>query len=226
MAGEKVVLGHKAFPSKAKAEEHLRQIKDSHAPGDFLTSDDAVAVLDALQRHPACAEKIGLGVRRVGLYSNGGTRSGYGFGVERVDGTVARFSYHACFAAERRGHEDRVLEAFRQAVRPSILRWRDNTFAANGWLINCPVTGDIIDPKACHVDHVSPAFAELVTAFLTGEELLLEQIMVEVTHGAEVEAVLSNPELQQRWIRFHNPRVKLRIVSVEGHRLHHGHVDG
>lgn len=74
------------------------------------------------------------------------------------------------------------------------------------------------------MDHVSPIFAELVEVFLTKERQALEQIQVEVSHEAQVEAVLSDPDLQQRWVRFHNRSVTLRIVSVEGHRLHHVHI--
>jgi len=183
-------------------------------------------VLDALQRHPACAEKVGFGVRRVGLYSNGDTRSGYGFSVERVDGTVARFSYHVCFAAQRRGHAGRVLEAFRQAVRPSILLWRDRTFTKHGGWMNCPITDTPINSRACHVDHISPSFAKLVADFLVGEGLVLEKIMVEVSHGVQVEAVLSDPALPARWKRFHNQNVTLRILSIEGHRIYHEQVGG
>jgi hypothetical protein len=222
--GEKFVLGGKVFSSKAKAEEHLRQIKDAHSPGEFLSGEEAVTVLDALQRHPGCAEKVGLGVRRVGLYGNGETRSGHGFGVERVDGTVARFSFRMCFQAERRSHTDRVHEALRQAVRPYVLRWRDNTFAKHGGRISCPITGAPVDPKCCHVDHLPPVFADVVAAFLSSDGLAVEDVAVEISHGDQVEAILSDPELRQRWIRFHNRSVKLRIVSVDGHRLHHGHI--
>ena len=225
MAGETVALGGRVFPSKAGAEEHLRQTKDAHSPGDFLVGDDALAVLDALQRHPACSEKVGLGVRRIGLYGNGDSRSGYGFGVERVDGTVARFSYHFCFAAQRRGHADRAPEAFRHVVRPYILRWRDRTFAKHGGRMVCPVTGALMDPQACHVDHVSPSFAQLIADFLVGEELALQEVLAKMSHGAQVEAVLSDPGLLARWVRFHNQSVILRIVSIEGHRLHHGQID-
>ena len=218
------MLGGKMFPSKSKAEEYVRQIRDAHKPGDFLAGEEAAVVLDALQRHPGCAEKVGLGVRRVAIYGNGETRSGYGFGVERVDGTVARFSYHTCFEAQRRNHIDRAHEAFRQAVRRAILKWRDNTFRKHGGRIVCPITCAPVDQKCCHVDHLPPAFADLVTAFLAVEGLTIEDVLVEISHGAQVEAVLSDPELRQRWIRFHNGNVKLRIVSVEGHRLHHGHI--
>lgn len=223
-SGERIVLGNRVFLSKARAEEHLRQLKDAYGPGDYLIGDEAAVVLDALQRHPACAEKVGLGVRRVGLYSNGATCSGYGFGVERVDGTVARFSYHVCFAAQRRGHTDRALEAFRQAVRSHILLWRDRTYLKHGGQMSCPVTGARIDLQVCHVDHVSPSFGELVMIFLAGEGLGLEEVPVKISHGVQVEAVLLNPDLLRRWVRFHNQNVTLRIVSVEGHRLCHGHV--
>lgn len=42
--------------------------------------------------------------------------------------------------------------------------------------------------------------------------------------STQVEAVLSDPGLRRRRIRFHNRNVKLRIVSIEGHRLLHGNV--
>jgi hypothetical protein len=222
--GELIVLGGKTFLAKSKAEEYVRQIREAHKPGDFLTGEEAAVVLDALQLHPGCAEKVGLGVKRVGIYGNGETRSGHGFGVERVDGTVARFSYHVCFAAKRRSHLDRVNEAFRQAVRRHILRWRDNTFSKLGGQIFCPIMGTPVDPKHCHVDHLAPSFVELVTTFLATEGLSIENVATEVSHGEQVEAVLSDPELRQRWIRFHNKNVKLRVVSVEGHRLIHGHI--
>ena len=220
--GERVVLGDKTFQSKSKARECLREIKDAHKPGDFLSGEETATVLDALQRHPACSEKVGLGVRRVGLYGNGETRSGYGFGVERVDGTVARFSYKICFEAARRSPIDRAHEAFRQAVRPAILTWRDKTFQKQGGRILCPITGTPVDPKHCHVDHESRSFVDLVADFLAAECLVIEDVAVAIS---QVEARLSDSELRQRWIRFHNKNCKLRIVSVEGHRLHHGHID-
>ncbi|MDR3535737.1 MAG: DUF3223 domain-containing protein [Acetobacteraceae bacterium] len=221
---ERVVLGGKVFSAKSKAEEYVRQIKDAHKPGDFLTGGEAAVVLDALQRHPGCAEKVGLGVQRVGIYGNGETRSGHGFGVERVDGTVTRFSYHICFAAQRRNHVDRAYEAFRQAVRRAILKWRNNTFNKHGGQIYCPIMGTRVDPKCCHVDHLPPSFADLVTAFLATEGLTIDNVAVEISHGEQVEAVLSDPKLRLRWIRFHNQNVKLRIMSIEGHRILHGHI--
>lgn len=225
MSRETVILGGRTFPSKSRAERFLRDIKERHRPGEFLSDDDAAVVLDALQRHPACSEKVGFKVRRVGLYSNGEARAGYGFGVERVDGSVARFSYHVCFAAQRRPHSDRVLEALRNAVRPYIFRWRDRMFAKHGGLIACPVTGRPVQEHGCHVDHVTPTFSELASSFLAKQYLDMEAVSVAVTHGEQVEAVLSDPYLASRWIRFHNLNCKLQVISVEGHRLQHGAQD-
>lgn len=81
-----------------------------------------------------------------------------------------------------------------------------------------------MDPQACHVDHVSPPFAQLIADFLVGEDLVLKEVLVEVSHGTQVEAVPSDPGLLTRWVRFHNRSVILRIVSIEGHRLHHGQI--
>lgn len=219
---ELIDLGGKVFSSKSKAEAFVRSIKDAHVPGDFLTGEEDAAIRAALQRHPGCAEKVGLGIRRVGIFANGYTRSGHGFGVERMDGTIARFSYRNCFDANRRENRDRVSEAFRQAVRSAILKWRDNTFTKHEGRILCPITQTQIDPKCCHVDHTSPSFAELVKEFLASEGLEIDEVGVEISHGSQVEAVISDIEMRKRWVQFHNCKVSLRILSVEGHRLHHG----
>lgn len=224
MPKESVVLSGKTFSSKKSAEAFLREIKDRHRPGEFLSDDETAIVLAALRRHPACSEKIGLGVRRVGLYSNGGTRSGYGFGIEQIDGSIARFSYHECFAAQRRPHSDRVLEALRHAVRPYILRWRDATFEKHGGHMTCPVTGTPIQLGKCHVDHESPAFVELVSSFLINKRLEIDSVTITVTHDHQVEAILSDHDLKTCWIKFHNKNCKLRLVSIDGHRLQHGHI--
>lgn len=221
---ELIDLGGKVFSSKTKAEAFVRSIKDAHVPGDFLTGEEDAAIRAALQRHPGCAEKVGLGIRRIGIFGNGETRSGHGFGVERVDGTIARFSYRNCFDASRRENRDRVSEAFRQAVRSAILKWRDNTFTKHDGRITCPITNVPVDPKCCHVDHTSPSFAELVKEFLASESLEIDEVGVEISHGSQVEAVIADIEMRKRWVQFHNCKVSLRIVSVEGHRLHHGNI--
>lgn len=221
---ELIELGGKVFSSKSKAEAFVRCIKDAHEPGDFLAGEEDVVIRAALQRHPGCSEKVGLGIRRVGVFGNGETRSGHGFGVERVDGTVARFSYRNCFDANRRKNKDRVSEAFRQAVRSAILTWRDNTFNKHEGKILCPIVGTRVDPRCCHVDHTSPSFADLIKQFLAAEGLDIDEVGIAISHGSQVEAVISDVKLRERWVRFHNSRVSLRIVSVEGHRLHHGNI--
>jgi hypothetical protein len=221
---ELIHLGGKVFSSKSKAEAFVRSINDAHVPGEFLTGKEDAAIRAALQRHPGCAEKVGLGIRRIGIFGNGDTRSGHGFGVERVDGTIARFSYRNCFDANRRENRDRVSEAFRQAVRSAVLKWRDNTVTKHEGRMLCPIARTPIDPKRCHVDHTSPSFAELVKEFLSTEGLEIDEVGVEISDGSQVEAVISDIEIRNRWIQFHNRKVSLRIVSVEGHRIHHGNI--
>jgi hypothetical protein len=221
---ELIHLGGKVFSSKSKAEAFVRSINDAHVPGEFLTGEEDAAIRAALQRHPGCAEKVGLGIRRIGIFGNGDTRSGHGFGVERVDGTIARFSYRNCFDANRRENRDRVSEAFRQAVRSAVLKWRDNTVTKHEGRMLCPIARTPIDPKRCHVDHTSPSFAELVKEFLSTEGLEIDEVGVEISDGSQVEAVISDIEIRNRWIQFHNRKVSLRIVSVEGHRIHHGNI--
>jgi hypothetical protein len=176
---ELIHLGGKVFSSKSKAEAFVRSINDAHVPGEFLTGKEDAAIRAALQRHPGCAEKVGLGIRRIGIFGNGDTRSGHGFGVERVDGTIARFSYRNCFDANRRENRDRVSEAFRQAVRSAVLKWRDNTVTKHEGRMLCPIARTPIDPKRCHVDHTSPSFAELVKEFLSTEGLEIDEVGVE-----------------------------------------------
>lgn len=216
-----IVLGGLVFRSKVGALAHVRHILAAHVPGDRLVGGEAAVILGALQRHPACSDKVGPGVCGVGIYSNGSTRSGHGFGVERLDGTVARFSYHRCFEAAVRSHADRVLEAFRHTVRPHILLWRDRVFMASGGQMNCPETGESIDPQRCHVDHAGPTFAGLVNSFLLNEGAAMDSIKVAMPQDMDVETTLADAYQKLRWIRFHNSHCRLRIMSVEGHKRRH-----
>jgi hypothetical protein len=217
-------LGPKSFSSKTAAKAYVRSIKDAYKVGTYLSDEDMKVVLAALEMHPDCVSKTGSGVAKIGVVGNGESLQGKGFVAERVDGTTARFSYKICFEAKKRSHADRVSEACRNAVRPYIFRWRDNMFKRNGGFVRCELSGSLIEVNDCHVDHFNPSFEKILIDFWANEGFDDgRNVNVSITDGPQVEAVLSDEELASRWIRFHNSRVRLRIVSAEAHRQHHGH---
>ena len=221
MPREAVELAGKTFESKAAARGYLRQIKERYDIGSYLNDEDTAVVAAAVQRHPQAASKVGFGIRAIGIFANGPTLSGQGFGIVRVDGTIARFSYKQCFESQLRSKTDRVQEASRQAVRPSILLWRDKTFEKHKYEIICPLTKERVDPQACEVDHKGTNFLELVNCFLKSEGAAIEEVEIEITDGHQVEAVLRDSLFKRRWIKYHNTNCSLRVLSVGGHRRHH-----
>jgi hypothetical protein len=182
-----------SFPSKVAAEKRVRSIKEAAQPGTVLTEEDLAIVLGALQRHPSCASKVGIGVKAIRVVRNGPELAGTGFEIERRDGTRERFSYRICFGSELRAARDRLAEAF----RPYIFRWAQRHISSNGGDLECPLTGERVTIGTSHIDHVTPFRA------LTPE------------------AVLADRELERRWVGLHNAQAKLRIVSVRGHRDQH-----
>ncbi len=216
-----VRLAGLSFPSKAAAANRVRNIKEAAQPGAVLTGEDLSIVLGALQRHPSCASKVGIGVKAIRVVRNGPDLAGTGFEIERLDGTRERFSYRICFGSEQRAARDRLSEAFRRAVRPYIFRWSQRHFASNGGSLECPLTGERVTIGTCHVDHVTP-FQALMDAFLLAEGIGADDIAYDTANDATTpEAVLADRELERRWVSFHNARAKLRIVSVRGHRDQH-----
>ena len=121
----------------------------------------------------------------------------------------------------QRASRDRLAEAFRGAVRPYIFRWAQRQFASNGGSLKCPLTGERVTIGTSHVDHVT-SFHALIDAFLAAEGIDADAVAYDTANDATTpEAVLADQELERRWVRFHNSQVKLRIVSVRGHRDQH-----
>jgi hypothetical protein len=94
MPSKPVDLGPLHFEKRADAVAHLKAMLYRYDVGDRVSSEDAVILRAALERHPNAAAKIGCGVTDFSVRTaDFGTKC---FWVNRSDGTTEKFSITAC----------------------------------------------------------------------------------------------------------------------------------
>ena len=94
MTAKPVQIGALHFPKKGDALTYFRKMLNRYSLGDKVSSDDALVLTNLLSKHPKASEKIGTGIESFSVRSaDFGTRC---FWVNRVDGTIEKFSFKAC----------------------------------------------------------------------------------------------------------------------------------
>lgn len=198
-------LGAVLFPTKKAAEMRVREILHTHPLGVPLDGVDMEIVGALISRHPHAADKIGAGVAKVTVdVVEGGSR---GFWITRTDGTRTDFSYRKALYAP--GHRQRVTAALRRAVEASVVRFKYDTFRDTDTVV-CPVTGQTLDRRLGHVDHVVP-FADLVDEWLRSEDMTVDDVEVRTGDGV-IGDRLADPWLEVDWKTFHDERAVLRYI--------------
>lgn len=156
-----------------------------------------------LERHPEAREKIGLGVAE--LFTGPDAYGGRCFFVRRVDGSETDFSFLQCVDGEIT-HEAKVRKAARVAVAVSIQLWKQQAFAGSAEIF-CPLSGELLSLTHSHVDHEDPTFDELFRTYFR------EPVSIVVVSQGTLGARFADPDLEQRWLRFHDAKAKLRLLS-------------
>ena len=178
---------------------------------------DTAFLRSLLDMHPEADQKIGCGVSAFSVEDNPlypGPRA-RGLRLHRIDGTSTDFSFWECIRPTP--HIKKVYRAFRAAVEPDTMAFKQRYFDALPWGVGvCPDTGEPISYTHCHVDHKAPnTFDVLAARFIDGEKLDVNEIQV---YGAGIDDTyqdrLVDLELEQRWRDFHASNAVLEVVSV------------
>jgi hypothetical protein len=210
-------LGKHEFRHKKDAIEKVRAIKDKYSPGQTLSAEDFEFVLCVLHLHPEAEEKVGCGVVSIQVESNGSSdRTGYGFWVTRQDGTRQDFSYRKCLtpATDRA----KVLQALRTEIVAQKLALVQQAFQGS-FVCVCPVTGKKFTVDNAEVDHEDPQFKTLVETFCRIHALTLEAIPLKSRVVGDFSQLLQDRTLAWEWQEFHREHARMRVLSVEGHRM-------
>jgi hypothetical protein len=139
------------------------------------------------------------------------------FRVVRTDSSGNRFLlsalYHPAAAAPKTGGK----HAFRRAVQVDLWREREAFFKAHvgpDGLVACGVTGERITRDAGHMDHHPPmTFEVIVTTFLGGKGMSLEDVPLTVGQDEQTAPDVTNPALSEEFRAYHNKLAKIEFVK-------------
>lgn len=204
-----IQIGEKTFATKEEAKKAIQEILYRYKPRQEFSSEDAEFIADVVSLHPEADKKIGPGIKAV-FACNVEGYSSRGFFLKRSDGSTEQFSFNKCLRPP--SQKELVIKALRQLIVDQILAFKKNAFSETS-VLKCPLTGNDVSQKDCHVDHVIP-FRELVEMFAYGQGVRLDEAKTRSGNGAEVK--LEDEKLAAQWVEYHGKHASLRIVSRQG----------
>lgn len=217
----KVNLAGVEFKTKKALLDYTKKIKNSYSPGESVEEKDIPFLLDLIEYHPETNKIVGNGVEGFKVdYSP----SGWGdicFWVKRLDGSEGFFSYHKCI--ESKSKISQIASVMRLSVKSQIDDFRQKTFFEKK-SIPCPITGEIITYKSCHVDHAHPATFEILrNGFLLLHKSKkrfqsIDDIKL-IGNPDGVGQVFADSDLMSDWVEYHRKYAKLRCVSVSANLI-------
>lgn len=197
-------IGDEVFATKKAAGDRIREILYRYGIGHALGAADESFMRDVLALHPESEQKIGVGVARIEVRQNMGSR---GFWVVRTDGSATDFSFLACLTPPT--HEHDVRRALRTAVRDQVRAFRDRELVPGA---RCAVTMELLDGLEVHVDH-DPPFEDLVRAFMAARGLSFGDMAVVATADGATDTVLADHALAAEWSVYHAEHARLRLTT-------------
>lgn len=204
-------LGGVFFNSKNAIVQHCKEILHGRAGN---VNDHADFLVALLHWHTEHDQKVDVGIRRFfAAPSEYGTRC---FHIERVDGTVTKWSYRACVWPP--SQTTNALAGFREEIQDQIRAVFEEAFrtATN---ITCPLSGEPFGRDGAAVDHVAPnTLRSLVESFLHWYGVMIEEVRFAPTHDTSTSRRLDDRALADEWARFHRRHAVLRVISAKTHR--------
>jgi hypothetical protein len=216
--GIPVELSTRSFPNKTRAGEFFREMRDRYRVGKPLNEADAADLEALLERHPDCVEKVGVGIdyfttMRAPEY---GTKC---FQIVRTDGSTTDFSAPSAINAAPPPRKREVSQAFRSAVKDQINNARDAYFAAHadsGGKVPCAATKERVAKHEIHCDHRPPmTFEVLVTTFLTGRSLTVEQVPISAPADNQFSATITDAALLSDFVEYHRQLAQVDVIKKE-----------
>jgi len=116
-----------------------------------------------------------------------------------------------------------LYKALRSEIASQTIGFRNNFFSAHkktGTKALCPITGEEINKRSCHVDHIAPAtFKQLADVFIEHEQLDPEDVELRgqgIDNSSQL--FLQDLQLASRWKKYHQDHAQLRVLSIKGHQ--------
>jgi hypothetical protein len=232
--GKPVELATRSFERQGDATVFFKELLNRYRPGDRVSDEDGFDVASLLERHTEYSAKVGCGVHHFEVVlTEHGTQC---FRIVRTDGTGTDFSYPNCISQRAPSRKQEVSQAFRRAVRFDLYKARDVFFATHSdgdGLVACAVTDERIGRDQAHMDHRPPmTFEVIVTTFLAGRGLSLDDVPLTVGQDNQVSPEVTDDPLREAFRSYHASVARLDFVKStinlaqsSRHRLKTGRVN-
>ncbi|HRI89894.1 MAG TPA: DCL family protein [Candidatus Hydrogenedentes bacterium] len=209
-----LVLATRSFKKQGDATAFFKAMLNRYRPGERVSNEDGLDVAALLERHTQYVAKVGCGVSHFQvMMTEHGTQC---FRIIRTDGSGTDFSYPHCISQRPPSRKQEVAQAFRRAVRFDLYKARDDFFATHGGadgLVSCAVTGERISRDEAHMDHRPPmTFEVIVTTFLCGRGLSLDDVPLTIGKDDQVSPEITNGVLSEAFRAYHAMIARLDIV--------------
>lgn len=209
-----VELSTRQFEKQCDATAFFRAILNNYKPGERINEEDTLDIAALLERHTEYKSKVGCGVDYFQvMMTEHGTPC---FRIIRTDGSGTDFSYQHCITQKPPSRKQEVSQAFRRAVRFDLYKARDNFFATHSnsdGKVRCAVTREFISRDEAHMDHRPPmTFEVLVTSFLCGRGLSLNDVSLTTGEDDQVSPDVTDQDLSDAFRTYHSKLAKLDIV--------------
>jgi hypothetical protein len=212
--GNPVNLATRTFATQALATSFFKDMLARYRPGDRVNDVDALDLAALLERHDEYSTKVGCGVDHFEvMMTEHGTPC---FRIIRADTTGTDFSYRHCITRRPPTRKQEVSQAFRRVVRFDLYDARDHFFSTHedtdGFVV-CAETGERISRDQAHMDHRAPlTFEVIVTTFLAGRGLSLEQVPLTSGRDEQVSPEITDASLSAAFRRYHAQVALLDLV--------------
>jgi hypothetical protein len=213
-----IEIGDKIFKTKKEATDFIRGILYGNLLNMPLSDDGLVFVCDLLEKHPDKNEKIGVGVKSIITEEDANFHTTRHFSIIRNDNTKIDFSFNKCLTPNLNDPLKLFHSSARRAIADQILVVKDILFQKNmdaDGNILCALTGEMIDKKSCHVDHIPPkTFDKIVSDFI--DENKIDVSMLKYKEACDgIGREFEDDKIKQLFSDYHEKVAKLRIVSVK-----------
>lgn len=220
MARASILIGDRVFRTKQELTEYCRSVLYSYTPGETLSAAHTEFLLGLIERHREYVQKVGAGVERFTVESDGWGR--FCFWIHRVDGTDTDVSFVECIRSS--GTRQDFTAALRHAVADQVIDFRHKHFQQHAdpdGFVSCPLTGEKITRLGSHVDHEPPlTFLRIVRDFIAERNLDIEAVAIGGKGDGEMKPVLLDAALKADWSDYHRRRARLRVTSRIGNLSH------
>lgn len=212
-------VGGIVFRSKAALGRRIKHLKGQmYAAGEVAKpgSSNYALLYDFFCYHPEADRKlegcVAIGTRKNRMYKC------IEYYIEKAGGERWDVSYKATLRGAATSHHIMLQQAFRRLIAPQITDFRRAAFGGKK-KIPCALTGQLVSPGRCHVDHSEPQFVELVATFVRERNIDVSALQFKVPDDASdvglVELHERHAAMIEDWLAYHNDHAVLRVVTIK-----------